>query len=178
MSSSYPVKASYNAISVGSRKDWGKYLLKRLGQVTLAPSSLIVIEEIVESPMYLGSLDLEKRQTPFAIEGFTPLVSSLLAVTGPGSSSVQEGTTIVPVIWGFDPLLLPTPTSGISRLSGSKALEAMLPSLVVINPKLFFIVPNLQTQEGVIIHMPKPFPYGDSHCVTWKYNVSLISTWT
>jgi len=24
--------------------------------------------------------------------------------------------------------------------------------------------------------MPKPFPYEDSHCVPWKYDVSLIST--
>ena len=54
----------------------------------------------------------------------------------------------------------------------------MLPSLVVINPKTFFIAPNLQTQEGVIIRMPKPFPYEDSHRVPWKYDVSLISTQT
>ena len=26
--------------------------------------------------------------------------------------------------------------------------------------------------------MPKPFPYQDSHRVPWKYNVTLISTWT
>ena len=25
---------------------------------------------------------------------------------------------------------------------------------------------------------PKPFPYEDSHCVPWKYDVSLISTRT
>ena len=45
---------------------------------------------------------------------------------------------------------------------------------MVINPKTFSIAPNLQTQEGVIIHMPKPFLYEDSHRVPWKYNVSLI----
>ena len=54
----------------------------------------------------------------------------------------------------------------------------MLPSPVVINPKTFFVAPNLQTQEGVITRMPKPFPYKDSHCVPWKYDVSLISTRT
>ena len=37
-------------------------------------------------------------------------------------------------------------------------------------------MPNLQTQKGVIIHMPKSFPYDNSHHVPWKYNVSLIST--
>ena len=43
---------------------------------------------------------------------------------------------------------------------------------------MFSIAPNLQTQEGVIIRMSKPFPYEDNHRVPWKYNVSLISTWT
>ena len=38
---------SCNAISVGSRKDWNEYLLKRLGQVASTPSSLVVIKEIV-----------------------------------------------------------------------------------------------------------------------------------
>ena len=51
----------------------------------------------------------------------------------------------------------------------------MLPSPMVINPKTFSIAPNLQTQEGVIIRMPKPFPYEDSHHVLWKYAVPLIS---
>ena len=56
-----------------------------------------------------------------------------------------------------------------------ESLEAILPSLVVINPKTFSIMLNLQTQEGVIICMPKLFPYKDNHRVPWKYNVSLIS---
>ena len=47
---------------------------------------------------------------------------------------------------------------------------------MVINPKTFSIVPNLQTQEGVIICMPKSFPYKDGHRVFWKYDVFLIST--
>ena len=25
--------------------------------------------------------------------------------------------------------------------------------------------------------MPKPFPFQDSYCVPWKYNVTLIFTW-
>ena len=91
-------------------------------------------------------------------------------------SSVQEGIVIIPTIRGFDPLILLKPTLGISKVSSLKALEAILPSPMVINPKIFFIVPNLQTQEGVIICMPKPFPYKDSYRVSWKYDVSLIST--
>ena len=43
---------------------------------------------------------------------------------------------------------------------------------------MFSLAPNLQTQEGVIIRMPKPFPYKDSHRVLWKYDVALISTRT
>ena len=49
---------------------------------------------------------------------------------------------------------------------------------MVIDPKMFSIAPNFQTQEGVIIHMLMPFPYEDNHHVPWKYNVSLISTQT
>ena len=40
------------------------------------------------------------------------------------------------------------------------------------------MVPNMQTQEGVVIRMSKPFSYKDSHRVPWKYDVTLISTWT
>ena len=81
------------------------------------------------------------------------------------SSSVQARTTIIPAIQGFDPLILPKPALRISEVFCSKILEAILPSPVVINPKTFPITPNLQTQEGVIIHMPKLFPYEDSHCI-------------
>ena len=63
-------------------------------------------------------------------------------------------------------------------VSSSKGLEAILPSPVVINLKMFSILPDLQTQEGVIIRMPKSFPYEDSRHVPWKYDVSLISTRT
>ncbi|KAL0010983.1 hypothetical protein SO802_006091 [Lithocarpus litseifolius] len=106
--------------------------------VTSAPSSLVVIKEIVESSTNSRSSDSKKRQTPPAIEGFTPLVPALPAITRLASSSIQEGTTIIPAIRA----------------------------------------PNLQTQKGVIIRMPKPLPYEDSHRIPWKYDVSLISTRT
>ena len=65
---------------------------------------------------------------------------------------------------------------GISRVLSPKALEAALPSLIIISPKMFSMVPNLQTQKGVIIRLLKPFPYEDSHHVPWRYIVSLISS--
>ena len=89
---------SYNAVLVGSRKDWEKYLQKRLGKVTSMPPSSVVIEEIIESLANLGSSDLGKGQALPAIEGFTPPVLALPTVVGPASSSVQEGIAIVPVI--------------------------------------------------------------------------------
>ena len=62
----------------------------------------------------LGSSDLGKGQVPPAIKGFAPLVLALHAVTGPASSSIQEGAAIVPAIRDFNPLILLKPTSGIS----------------------------------------------------------------
>ena len=41
---------------------------------------------------------------------------------------------------------------------------------------MFSFVPNLQTQEDLIICMSKPFRYKDSHRVFWKYDVTLMST--
>ena len=43
---------------------------------------------------------------------------------------------------------------------------------------MFSLAPNMQTQEGVVIRLLKPFPYKDSHRVQWKYNMTLISTQT
>ena len=43
---------------------------------------------------------------------------------------------------------------------------------------MFSLVQNLQTQVGMAIRMVKPFPYKDIHCVLWKYDVTLIFTWT
>ena len=137
--------SSCNAISIRLRKDWDEYLLNRLRKITLVPPSSVVIKEIIESPADSKSPDSGKRQAPLAIEGFTPLVLALPAVIGLASSSVQEGTTIVLAIRGFNPLILPKPALGTSRVSSSKALKAMLPSLMVINPKTFSITPNLQT---------------------------------
>ena len=111
------------------------------------------------------SSNLGKGQAPLAIEGFTPLVLALLVVVELATSLIQEGIAIFPTIQGFNPLILIKPASGISGVSDSKALEAILPSLVVINPKTFSIASNLQTQEGVIICMPKLFPYEDIHRV-------------
>ncbi|KAK9991456.1 hypothetical protein SO802_026441 [Lithocarpus litseifolius] len=65
-----------------------------------------------------------------------------------------------------------------NKAPGLKALEAALPNPIIISPKMFSLVPNLQNQEGVVIRMPKPFPYKDSHRVLWKYDVTLISTQT
>ncbi|KAK9997934.1 hypothetical protein SO802_017537 [Lithocarpus litseifolius] len=49
-------------------------------------------------------------------------------VVGPASSSIEEETAIVLTIRGFDPLILPKPASGISMISSSKALKAILPN--------------------------------------------------
>ena len=132
-------------LSVGSRKDWDEYLQKCFGKVTSAPSSSVVIKEIIESLTDSGSSNSRKGQTLPTIEGFTPLVLALPAVTGPTSSSIQEGTAIAPAIRGFDPFILPKPASGISGVFGSKALEAILLRPMVISPNMFSIAPNLQT---------------------------------
>ena len=82
-------RTSSNAISIGPRKDCDEYLLNRLGKVTLVPPSLVVIEEIIESPANLESPDSGKRQASPAIEGFTPLILALPIVVGPASPLVQ-----------------------------------------------------------------------------------------
>ena len=78
--------------------DWDEYLQKCLGKVSSAPPSSEVIEEIIEYPADLRLSDLEKGQALLAIGGFTPLVLALLAVVEPTSSSIQEGTAILPAI--------------------------------------------------------------------------------
>ena len=111
-----------------------------------------------------------------AIEGFTPLVLALPTVVKPSLEFIQKGILVVPAIRGFDPLVLPRSIQGISGAPSLKSLEVTLPGLVIISPKMFSLVPNLQTQEGMVIRMPKPFPFQDSYCVPWKYNVTLIFT--
>ena len=82
------LRTSYNAISVGSRKDWDEYLQKCHGKVNSVPPSSVVIEEIIESPANLGSSNSGKGQAPPTIEGFTSLVLAMPIVVGPVSSSV------------------------------------------------------------------------------------------
>ena len=102
------------------------------------PPTSVIIEEIIESTVDSGASAPKKGQAMSAIEGFPPLVLVLLAIIESSQSSIQKGTFIVPVIQGFDPLVLPRLISGISRVPGLKSLEATLSS-----PKMFFIVPNL-----------------------------------
>ena len=113
-------ESNCNAVSVGSRKDWDEYLQKLLGQVTSAHPSSVVIEEIIESPIDPRSSDSGKRQVPPTIGGFAPLVLTLTAITRPTSPSVQEGAPIVPTIRGSNPLILPKPALGISKVSNSR----------------------------------------------------------
>ena len=74
---------SHNAISIGSRKDWDEYLQERLCRIPSTPSTLIIIEEITESPMDSKALAPKKGQAMLTVESFTPLVLALLAVTEP-----------------------------------------------------------------------------------------------
>lgn len=97
-----------------------------------------------------------------------------IAESSPGVG--QKGTKSILAIRGSNPLVLPNSMQGNSRAPNPKASEVALPSLVIISLKMFSLVPNLQTQEGLIIRMPKPFPYKDNHRVLWKYDMTLIST--
>ena len=141
-----------------------------------APLTLVVIKEIIESPVDSRVPTPKKGQTIPTIEGFTLLVLALPTVAEPSPGFIEKGTPIVPTIRGFDPLVLPRSILGISRMPRPKALDIALPSLVVINLKMFSLAPNMQTQEDVIIHKPKPFPYKDSHHVLWNYDMALIFT--
>ena len=77
---------SHSAMSVGSRKDWDKYLKENVCKVPLgirisAPPTLVVIEEIVESPLDLKASAPKKEQVVSAIKGFAPLILSLPEIT-------------------------------------------------------------------------------------------------
>ena len=162
-------KASCNAISIRSRKDWEEYLLKRLGQVTLVPSFSVVIEEIVETPVNPRSSDSGKGEVLSTIRGFTPLVLALPVVTRLTSLLIQEGAAIALAIRGFDHLILPKFASRVSGVSGSKALEAILPSPMVINLKMsdyelcHFTSKPIGDEEGTLKF------YGIQHHATWAY---------
>ena len=112
---------------------------------TLVPLTSVVIEEIIEAPMVSRALAPKKEQTMPAIEGFSPLILSLLGITEPSLGFVQKGTLVVPAIQGFD-TLVPKPFQGIFKAFGPKALEAALPSPGIISQKMFSLAPNLQTQ--------------------------------
>ena len=109
------------------------------------PSTLVVIEEIIESLMDSGVPAPKKGQTMPTVEGFAPLILSLPRLSKPSPGFVQKGTPIVPTIRGFDPLVLPNPIQGISGAFGPKALEATFPSQVIISLKMFSLAPNIQT---------------------------------
>ena len=108
-----------------------------------SPSTSIVTKEITESLVDLGVSTLKKEQTMLAIEGFAPLILSLPGIAKPSLGFVHKGTPVVPAIRGFNPLVLPKPIQGIYGASSLKVLEATLPGLVIINPKMFSLVPNL-----------------------------------
>ncbi|KAL0004877.1 hypothetical protein SO802_012438 [Lithocarpus litseifolius] len=113
------------------------------GMRTPAPLTSVVIEEIIELPVDSGVPALKKEQTLPAIEGFAPLILSLLGIAEPSLGFVQKETLIVPAIRGFDPLVLSKPIQGISKAFGPKALEVALPSPVIISLKMFSLAPNL-----------------------------------
>ena len=48
-----------------------------------------------------------------AVKGFPPLVLALPTISLSSPTSVQQGTSIVPTIRGFDPLVLLRPILGI-----------------------------------------------------------------
>ena len=79
---------SHNAMSIGSRKDLDEYLQERLcrvppGMRTPSPLISIIIDEITESSVHSRVLAPKKEQTMSAIEGFAPLILSLLGIAEP-----------------------------------------------------------------------------------------------
>ena len=82
------VGTSHSAISIGSRKDWDEYLQERLCRIPSTPSTLIIIEEIIESPVDSEVLAPKKGQAMPTIEGFTPLVLALPIVTKPSQGFI------------------------------------------------------------------------------------------
>ena len=110
------VGTSHSAISIGSRKDWDEYLQERLCRIPSAPSTSIIIKEIIESPVDSEVLAPKKGQAMPTIKGFTTLVLVLLVVTEPSPGFIQKETPVVPTIRGFDPLILPKPIQGILGL--------------------------------------------------------------
>ena len=65
------------------------------------------------------------------------IILALPPVEKPSLGFVQRGIPIVPTIQGFDPLVLPRSIQGIFGALGPIALEAALPSPVIIGRKMF-----------------------------------------
>ena len=61
----------------------------------------------------------KEGQAMLAIECFTPLVLALPTVTEPSPGFIQKETHIIPIIRGFDPLILPKPILGVKKISNS-----------------------------------------------------------
>ena len=91
---------------------------------TPTPPTSVVIEEIIELAMDSGVLAPKKEQTMPTIEGFSPLILSLHGITKTSPGFVQKGTPIVPANQGFDPLVLPKPIQGISRVPSPKSFRS------------------------------------------------------
>ena len=87
-----------------------------------APLTSVVIEEIIEFPVDFGVPALKKEQTLPTIEGFAPLILSLLEIAKLAPGFVQKETRIISAIWGFYPLVLSKPIQGIFRAPGPEAL--------------------------------------------------------
>ena len=92
------------------------------------------------------SLDSEvsapkKEQAISAIQGFAPLILSLLEITKSSPRFVQKETHSVPTIHGFTPIVLPKSVQVSYRAPSLKALKASGP--VIISPKTFSLAPNL-----------------------------------
>ena len=62
-----------------------------------APLTSVVIKEIIELPVDFG-VPLKKEQTLPTIEGFAPLILSLLEIAKLAPGFVQKETRIIPAI--------------------------------------------------------------------------------
>ena len=96
-------ETSHSAVTIGSRKDWDKYLQEHLCKLpprmrTPTPLTSIVIEETTELPVDSGVPASKKEQTMPTIKGFAPLVLALPIIAKPSPGFIQKGTPIIPTI--------------------------------------------------------------------------------
>lgn len=80
--------ASHSSVLVGLRKDWDDYLQDCLCKIPPTPSTSVIIEEIIESPMDSGALALKKGQATPAVESFPSLVLTLPTIAESSPASV------------------------------------------------------------------------------------------